>query len=315
MKLLATPRTGSLGRETFYQSPFGLCARERTVPSDKPSNRKAMARSHFGVSSREWGVKLTEAQRQRWNTAALNVPSQPWMGQYSHLSGQQFCVQVNSTLRCIGQAPVLEPPAPVVFAPSPVTGLEIVNDAEEGVRLLLNVGTVNEDIMVFGQPPCSAGRMKHRRVYYLGLLGPASNGQCDITALYTARFGQPTPGQKVFIVTSQTKNGWKGVDSMFSAIVPPPPESKNQQVTEKKKVTKAKSSAAPESATARVQVSSSLPRSVYKGSTRDARGEHKRLKRVHPVSIPCTPVVHGLLAALRRLGGLWRIGTAGASAC
>ena len=304
MKLLATPRTGSLGRETFYQSPFGQCARQRTTPRDKPSNRKAMARSHFGVSSREWGVKLTEAQRQRWNTAALNVPSQPWMGQYSHLSGQQFCVQINSTLRCIGQAPVLEPPAPVVFAPNPVTGLEIVNDAEEGVRLWLNVGTVNEDIMVFGQPPCSAGRMKHRRVYYLGLLGPASNGQSDITALYTARFGQPTPGQKVFIVTSQTKNGWKGVDSVFSAIVPPPPESKNQQVTERTKVTKAKSSTALESAAASGEVSSTLSGSVYKGSTPDAQGEHKGLKRVHPVSIPCTPVVHGLLAALGWLGML-----------
>ncbi|HOC56257.1 MAG TPA: hypothetical protein PKI20_11610 [Verrucomicrobiota bacterium] len=304
MKLLATPRTGSLGRETFYQSPFGLCARERTVPSDKPSNRKAMARSHFGVSSREWGVKLTEAQRQRWNTAALNVPSQPWMGQYSHLSGQQFCVQINSTLRCIGQAPVLEPPAPVVFAPNPVTGLEIVNDAEEGVRLLLNVGTVSEEIMVFGQPPCSAGRMKPRRVYYLGLLGPASNGQCDITALYTARFGQPTPGQKVFIVTIQTKNGWKGVDSVFSAIVPPPPESKNQQVTGRTKVTKAKSSAALESAAAPGEVSSTLSGSVYNGSTPEAQGEHNGLERVHPVSIPCTPLVHSLLGALGWLGKL-----------
>ena len=304
MKLLATPRTGSLGRETFYQSPFGLCARERTVPSDKPSNRKAAARSHFGVSSREWGVKLTEAQRQRWNTAALNVPSQPWMGQYSHLSGQQFCVQINSTLRCIGQAPVLEPPAPVVFAPNPVTGLEIVNDAEEGVRLWLNVGTVNEDIMVFGQPPCSAGRMKHRRVYYLGLLGPASNGQSDITALYTARFGQPTPGQKVFIVTSQTKNGWKGVESVFSVIVPPWPAGGEQQSNEKTKAKAAAATATPTSDSASAAVSSTLSRSVYKGSTRDARGEHKGLKRVHPVSIPCTPLVHSLLGALGWLGKL-----------
>lgn len=61
--------------------------------------------------------------------------------------------------------------------------------------------------MVFGQAPCSPGRMKHRRVYYAGLLSPSQNGQSDITELYTARFGQPAPGQKVFIVTSQTRNG------------------------------------------------------------------------------------------------------------
>ncbi len=59
--------------------------------------------------------------------------------------------------------------------------------------------------MVFGQPPCRAGRVKRRRVHYLGLLGPATNGQCDITDLCTARFGHPRPGQKVFIVTCQQK--------------------------------------------------------------------------------------------------------------
>ena len=107
----------------------------------------------------------------------------------------------------MGQAPVNEPPALVVFAPNPTGELVAVNDEGGGVRLLLNVGPAAEDIMLFGQAPCSAGRMKHRRVCYLGLLGPATNGQCDITAPYTARFGQPSPGQKIFIVTCQMKNG------------------------------------------------------------------------------------------------------------
>ncbi|HPC52985.1 MAG TPA: hypothetical protein PLV05_07770, partial [Verrucomicrobiota bacterium] len=241
MKMLTSPRTGSLGAETYYQSPFGVCARRRTVPRDRPSERKAAARSYFGISSREWGLKLTEAQRERWNAAALHVPSRPWMGQYAHLSGQQFCVQINSTLRGLGLAPVEEPPAPVVFGPNPVTGLEIVNDAEDGVRLRLNVGEAHEDIMVFGQPPCSAGRMKPRRAYYLGLLGPSQNGQSDITDLYTARFGRPAPGQKVFIAVVQTRNGWKGQSRVHNAIVPPPPTLKSQQAAETAKVKKSKS--------------------------------------------------------------------------
>ena len=51
-------------------------------------------------------------------------------------------------------------------------------------------------------------------------MGPGTNGVCDITAPYIARFGQPNPGQKVFIVTCQEKNGWKGQESMVSMIVP-----------------------------------------------------------------------------------------------
>ncbi len=215
MKVIDTPRTGKVANLVAYPSPFGQCYRSLTVPHDPKSEAQSRMRAFFGSASRGWGLKLTEAQRQRWVAAALTAPSHPSLGQYSHLSGQQFCVKINSTLRCIGQPPVDEPPDPVVFSPNPIGELVIGNDPEGGVRLRLSVGTVREDIMVFGQPPCSAGRMKCRRVYYLGLLGPATNGQCDITDLYIARFGQPRPGQKVFIVTCQTRNGWKGRDSVI----------------------------------------------------------------------------------------------------
>ena len=177
------------------------------------------------------------------------------------------------------------------------------------MRLLLTVGAAAEDIMLFGQAPCSAGRMKGRRVCYLGLLGPAVNGQCDITAPYVARHGQPRPGQKIFIVTCQTKNGWKAQDHVTSAIVTPEPlpgqESKSQPI---------KSEAAavlevPGTQSAPAQRDSSLSSAVYKGNTPDARGLHTGLKRVHPMSILCTPLVHGLRPAIARLGAL---GTAGA---
>ena len=83
--------------------------------------------------------------------------------------------------------------------------------------------------MVFGQPPCSAGRMKPRRAYYLGLVGPATNGQADITDLYTAKFGPLPPGKKVFIVTCQTKNGWKAQDHVFKRSSRPRPRPANSK--------------------------------------------------------------------------------------
>jgi hypothetical protein len=91
------------------------------------------------------------------------------------------------------------------------------------VRLLLTAGTVAEDLTLFAQAPCNAGRMKHRRVRNLGLLAPAAGGQYDINAPYLSRFGQPGPGQKVFVVTCQHKNGWKGEDQVASTVAPPKP--------------------------------------------------------------------------------------------
>jgi hypothetical protein len=118
----------------------------------------------------------------------------------------------------------LEPPARVAFGPS-VVGELVAENTEAGVRLRVRItGELNEDVMVFGQEPCSSGRRKRRNVAYLGLLPPPVDGWSDITYLYRARYGEPRPGTRVFIVTCQTKNGWKGMDRETSALVPDRPK-------------------------------------------------------------------------------------------
>jgi hypothetical protein len=78
--------------------------------------------------------------------------------------------------------------------------------------------------MVFGQEPCSRSRYQRRNVSYLGLLPPPIGGRSEITFLYTAKFGAPRPDQKVFLVTCQQKDGWKGLDQETSAVVPKRPK-------------------------------------------------------------------------------------------
>ena len=327
MKVQREPCTGKLQNVVYYLSRFGQCCRALVIPRDPATEAQARARSHFAYASGGWGLQLTEAERQLWITAALSVASVPSLGQYAHLSGQQLEVKINSTLQCIGRPTTPTPPQLVTFPPSPVTRLDITNTPETGVRLLLSAGTVTEDIMVYGQPPCSPGRMKRRRVYYLGLAGAAINGQIDLTSLYTAKFGALAPGQKVFIVTCQTRNGWKAQESEFSACVPPLPNPTPQaqdaskaaqnsvpaapkttgtpEVAQNQSVAPTTTPAAQASQTAAVQPSSSLSNAVYKGSTPDARGMHTLQPGVHPVSIPGTSLVHSLRLALGRLGRAW----------
>jgi hypothetical protein len=149
MKVSASPRTGKISNQVFYPSPFGVCARELVIPRDGRSPAQVRMRYNFGAASQGWSRRFTDEQRQRWMVAAQSAPSHPSLGVFSNLSGQQLCVQINSTLRCIGQTPRQEPPMPVVFAPNPIGPLTAVNDPESGVRLLLGVGAVTEDIMVF----------------------------------------------------------------------------------------------------------------------------------------------------------------------
>ena len=210
MKVLSIPSSGKIGREVAYQSPFGNCRRAHVVPRNTPSPAREHMRGKFGDFARAFSRVLTQAQRDLWNAAGPKVRSKTRLGS-GPLTGQQLFQSLNSARACIRRSGLLlVPTAQVIFSPSPVGRLTATN-GEEGVRLLVEVsGPVTEDIMVFGQAPCSAGRMKRRNLCYLGLLPPVTDGFSDITELYVARYGEPKPGQKVFIVTRQQKNGWEG---------------------------------------------------------------------------------------------------------
>ncbi|MCX6926139.1 MAG: hypothetical protein NT154_23465 [Verrucomicrobia bacterium] len=188
-------------------------------------------RGSFGRLARAWGSLLTEEERDAWNVAGPKVQSAKRLAQGGSLTGQQHFQGINSTRACLGLDILRMPPAPVIFGINPVGQLAIIN-GYDGVRLLLRVtGPVAEDIMVFGQAPCSAGRSKRRNVAYLGLLPAPQNGLSDITDLYVARYGEPRPGQKVFIVTRQQKDGWEGFDKETRERVPEKPASQQAAAT------------------------------------------------------------------------------------
>jgi hypothetical protein len=214
----------------------------------------------FGRLAPAWSRVLTQAQRDGWNVAGPKVQSKRRL-ESGPLTGQQLFQSLNSARACIHLPPLWTVPAPVVFDTNPVGQLTLLN-GENGVRLLLNVnGPVTEDIMVFGQAPCSAGRSKRRNVAYLGLLPAPQNGMSDITDIYVARYGEPRAGEKVFIVTRQQKDGWEGLDQETNEIVPEKPAGQQAAAT----------------AALTLQVH------MHKGCTRDAQGT---LPRPAPGDMP-----------------------------
>ena len=201
MKTLDTPRINRCGNQVYYLSPYGQCARGYGCPKNTVRAARNHARSGFGYYSRAWSSRLTEAGRQAWIVAGGKVPTAKRLNQAGWRTGQQHLVAVNVSQFRVGEAALWTPPEPVVFGLHPIGQLTLAN-GDKGVRLMLSLaGPVTEKIMVFGQAPCSAGRMKRRNLAYLGLLPTPEGGVSDITELYMARYGEPKPGEKVFIVT------------------------------------------------------------------------------------------------------------------
>ena len=250
MKILFHPASGRWGNQVAFQSRFGQALRNYVVPRNGRTAAQQHMRRVFGSNPRMWGGKLSQAQRDLWNVEGHKVWSHPRCGTRGKLTGEQFFTGINSVLGCVGLPALWVPPTRVVFNLSVVRELVATND-ERGVHLFLRLAAApTEDIMVFGQEPCSAGRSKRRNVSYLGLLPASEDGMSEITDLYKTKFGEPRPGTKVFIVTCQQKNGWKGFDVESSGIVPDRPE--GQQ-------------AAPEAANSQKPL-------MHKGCTSDVQG-------------------------------------------
>src|ERR1017187_7016896 len=224
MKILDTPRSGKCGQTVAFQSRFGLCLRQYVPQKAALTPARERVCAVFGNNSRKWSARLNYEQRSRWILAGAQVMSHPRLAQKGPLTGQQFWQAISTVRAIVGLPETLEVPVRPIFSRSNVGRLVIENGAD-GARLYLVVsGELNEDVMVFGQEPCSRGRYKRRNVSYLGLLPPPVGGLSEIARLYKAKFGEPRPAQKIFIVTCQEKDGWKGFDLETSATIPERPK-------------------------------------------------------------------------------------------
>ena len=57
-------------------------------------------------------------------------------------------------------------------------------------------------------------------IRFLGELPEIVAGKADITALYTAKFGAPTVGQRIFVQSNQLQDGWQDLPLAFTGLVP-----------------------------------------------------------------------------------------------
>lgn len=224
MKILDIPKSGKCGQVVAFQSRFGLCLRQWVQPRNPRTPARQFMRGAFGHHSQVYSHQLSQEQLDRWHLAGAKVLSDPRLGQSGPLTGQQLYTSINSVRSRVSLPETLEVPARPTFSAHPVGSL-VISNTEAGVRLQLQVTEEpQEAVMVFGQEPCSSGRRKRRNVAYLGLLPPSINGLSDITPLYTARYGEPCPGTRVFIVTCQQREGWKSLDRETNALVPNRPQ-------------------------------------------------------------------------------------------
>jgi hypothetical protein len=198
---------------------YGLVSRRRVIPANPRTQRQTAVRWNFADQARRFG-HLTDEQIAAWNAAAVTHRSHPRQGQSGPLTGLHLFVRVNCKLALFGLEPLDTPPPPPVFPELAPQDLVITNTAGVIAVKLVCAADPGNNTVLRASPPQSPGRGTCGEFRILGMCPAPVAGFADITALYTACFGPPPVGRRIFLRASTMVSGFESLPLQFSARVP-----------------------------------------------------------------------------------------------
>src|ERR1035437_9370020 len=210
---------GKEGSRVVFAGRYGVVSRRRVIPTNPRTERQSEVRRHLAEQARRFGV-LTDAQREAWTATAATYPSHPRQGQSGPLTGLHLFVRVNCKLALFGLEPVNTSPPPPEFPELAPQDLVINNTAGVIAVKLVCPADPGGNTVLRASPPKSAGVGVCREYRIIGTCPAPVAGLADITALYTACFGPPPVGRRIFLRASTMVSGFESLAREFRARVP-----------------------------------------------------------------------------------------------
>jgi hypothetical protein len=213
------PQTGKLGLTVTWPGRNGLIRRTLVTPANPRTASQTNVRNILAAQAARYD-SLTPDQQAAWITAASAYQCRARLGQSGPLTGLQLFTKINCTLALLGQAPVDVPPKNPVFPALALTSLVITNAAGVIAITLTCPGDPGDATILRAAKPQRSGVRRCDDLRIIGLCPAPAEGSADITALYTAKFGAPVAGQRLFVAASVMVDGFESVPTKFSALVP-----------------------------------------------------------------------------------------------
>jgi len=218
-KRTCDPTINSIGSQTYWLGRNGQIVRARTVPSNPSTDPQVAQRAILTATSRHWDA-LTDAQRSAWRAAAANVQSRATLGMSGPLTGIQLYIKLNATLATFGQEAIDDPTAVPTFPDLAPAALVITNTGGVIAIKLTCPSDPGEATIIWSEKPTKAGRFAAPELVIIGTCPAAVAGSANITTLYTAKFGVPVVGSRVFVAANQFMDGWQSAVRVFDELVP-----------------------------------------------------------------------------------------------
>jgi hypothetical protein len=192
---------GSVGAHTFTKGRFGPVLRQKVSPV-QPRSAKVMAiRAFFQRISGYWSSAAMDAYRAGWDSLAAITNFTNAFGNTYHPTGLQLFQMCNRNLQLLG-LPILDPaPANLTIDP-PLTADLTAAATGPVVSLAFTPDPVPADVdFCFEATPCFKNGVNFAgpRYKWLANRGPDSASPADLAAAYSAIFGTPRAGTKLFV--------------------------------------------------------------------------------------------------------------------
>lgn len=219
MKVLTVPQSGSMAGTTASHNRGGQYLRNRRSPVQPVgTGRRGIIKAAFGAASSAWS-SLSATNQAGWTSFASAHPITDALGQSITLTGHQMFVACATQLQNCGQPiPTVAPASATVGGVIPVTFTAV----HAGAITLTPTGTgAAADFMLLAFSPIASGGVLSQKTFWqlTHIAGNVVAAQV-VTAAYTAQFGAPLAGQRIFYkVTPVNQYGVTGTPQIGFATV------------------------------------------------------------------------------------------------
>lgn len=217
MKILTVPESGSIAGQTASRNRYGQYLRTRATPVNPSSSFQVTVRARLATNASNWR-DLTAAQRAAWGDLGSQIQRNDSLGQTYTLTGfQAFCL-VNNNKLAAGDAAITDPIAYAV--PDPLLSLTpTATVATLSVAYTTTPLAAGVRLFIFVSPGRSPGRTFEGDYRLITVTAAAAASPASIFTAYSARFGAPVVGNKIFVSAQTYLAGIMGPPLSASLIV------------------------------------------------------------------------------------------------
>jgi hypothetical protein len=217
MKILDVPQSGSVAGVTSSRNRFEQYQRTRAIPVNPSTSYQGQVRARLAANASAWR-DLTANQRAGWTDLGLQILRTDSLGQTYSLTGLQAYAMVNQNNLNAGNAIVSD--APALQTPDAIlTCTPTLTAAAFSLAYTPTPLAANERLFAYIGPQRSAGRQYESDVRLIHVSAAAAASPANVLAAYTARFGVPVVGNRIFIELRKYYLGFLSGPLFTSAVV------------------------------------------------------------------------------------------------